>query len=66
MVSVPSTEAARLRSPTRPVPRVGSAPPIPSSVMTMRRVGPSWLTDRSTREAWACLATLASASETTK
>jgi hypothetical protein len=66
MVSVPSTAAARCASPGSPLPLPGAAPPPPSSLTTIRSRSPRRSTTTSQWLAWACLATLVSASETTK
>src|SRR5215469_7756033 len=64
-VSRPSTPDTRSARPDRPRPR-GSAPPIPSSRITTESVSPLRSTDTTARVARACLATLVSASATTK
>src|ERR1700722_13592658 len=63
---VPSTEAARLARPARPVPKAGSAPPTPSSLMMMCSRSLVRCTNTSAWLAWACLAMLVRPSETTK
>src|ERR1700728_5203160 len=55
---VPSTEDARLARPARPVPRAGSAPPTPSSLMMTCSRSLARCTNTSAWLAWACLATL--------
>jgi hypothetical protein len=64
--NVPSTDAARLASPVRPVPRTGSAPPAPSSLTMMCSRSPARCTTTSAWLAWACLVMLVRLSDTTK
>src|SRR5947209_1326201 len=71
MLSVPSTAAARCSRPRRPVCDApsrlpGAAPPRPLSVTVMRSTSRARVTATPAWVAWACLATLASASETMK
>src|SRR5262249_7704599 len=63
--SVPSTPATRAARPDSPCPD-GSAPPIPSSRITSVSVSPDRRTVTSAWLAFACFATLVSASATTK
>jgi hypothetical protein len=71
MVRVPSTAAMRSVSPVSPLPLLGLAPPMPSSVM-VRVSWLSWwwavlvLTSMVMVVAWAYLAVLVRASATTK
>src|SRR5205085_5976907 len=64
-VSVPSTARTRPRRPRSPPPS-GFAPPWPSSSTSATRSGPSRPTVSQARVAPECLATLVSASATTK
>lgn len=63
---VPSTAVTRWRNPVSPVPRVGSAPPRPSSVTVAVRRSSSVATTTWACSAPECLATLVRASLTTK
>ena len=66
MRSVPSSAATRSASPWRPVPAVSSAPPTPSSAISIAAMPFRRLTRTDAADAWAYLATLASASQATK
>src|SRR4051812_36576839 len=66
MRSVPSSAATRSASPCRPVPAVSSAPPTPSSAISMTAEPGRRETRTDALLAWAYLATLASASQATK
>ena len=65
-VSVPPIAATRSCSPRIPLPLVASAPPTPSSPTSIRNVVGVVDAAMLTFVALACLATLASPSETTK
>src|SRR5204862_7105987 len=64
--SVPSSAATRSASPCRPVPAVSSAPPMPSSAISMVAMPFRRETRTDAADAWAYLATLARASQATK
>ena len=66
MRSVPSSAATRSASPWSPVPADSSAPPTPSSVISMTATPLRRETRTDALVAWAYLATLASASQATK
>src|SRR3954451_1745792 len=66
MRSVPSSAATRSASPCRPVPVVSSAPPTPSSVISMTATPLRRETRTDALVACAYFATLASASQATK
>ena len=61
----PSTARTRSRRPLMPMP-VPSAPPLPLSSTSTTSRSPRYSTVSQARVAWACLATLVSASATTK
>src|ERR1035438_6287738 len=62
--SVPPSASIRSRSPVSPDPRAGSAPPVPSSRTVSRTIASSAPSSTCTTEARACLAALATASDT--
>src|SRR4051795_4452798 len=66
MRSVPSSAATRSASPCRPVPAVSSAPPTPSSAISMAAMPFRRETRTDAADARAYLATLARASQATK
>src|SRR6185312_2057558 len=65
-VSEPPTEATRSASPASPLPDPAWAPPTPSSLTSTSSRPACSRTVTTAALAWACLATLASASDTTK
>src|SRR5215207_959344 len=66
MRNVPSSAATRSASPWSPVPADSSAPPMPSSAISMTATPPRRETRTDACVAWAYLAKLASASQATK
>ena len=61
----PPMASRRSLRPSRPLPRVKSAPPMPSSRTEMRRMSSTHPTSTVTAEAFACFAALVSVSATT-
>src|ERR1700761_507285 len=64
--SIPSKAATRRSMPLRPVPPAGSAPPLPSSVTSIRSIPRSCRRSIQACRVPACLDTLASSSQTAK
>jgi CheY-like chemotaxis protein len=64
MCNVPPSASIRSPSPVSPEPRAGSAPPVPSSRIASRAIMSSAPSSTCTAEARACLAALATASDT--